>query len=158
MVSASSNDFQTCLFFLCVCVAGNLLVLLVKTQIFTNILQWTTFLLAGLQLTGWDVYPIKEVAVALNKWKSKMKWEPQSKRSFQTNNSLTAGFILVIWHWSISSRAPENNLHSNYLSHMPITQVKGRGKRGGRSLSLEQIPINSLVLKAGIIIITKRLL
>lgn len=36
MVSASSNNFQACLFF----VARNVLVLHVKTQIFTNILEW----------------------------------------------------------------------------------------------------------------------
>ena len=58
----------------------------------------TVFLLARLQLTGGDVYMITGMAVALNKhkWKSKMKWEPQTKRSLQTNNSLPAGFILVI--------------------------------------------------------------
>lgn len=133
------------------------MVLFVRTQIFTEVLRWH-FLLAGLQLTAWDVYTIIEVAVTLNKhkWKSKMKWEPQSKRSLQTNNSLTAGFILVIWHWSISSRVPENTLHSSYLSHMPIAQVRRRHGRGRKiRLFLKQILIKSLVLMTRIIFITK---
>lgn len=88
-----------------------------------------------------------------------MKWEPQSKRSLQTNNSLAAGFIVVIRHWSVSSRVPENTLQSSYLSHMPIAYIKerdGRARRG--KFFLKQIPIKSPILKAVLIFITKRFL
>lgn len=115
-------------------VARNLLVLFVKTHTFIKYWDGTICLSTKPQLTLWDVQTIIEVVVALHKHKqkSKMKWESQRKKCLQTNNSLTAGFVLVIRHWSISSRVPENTLYSSYLSHMPIPQDKGRNRRGER--------------------------